>query len=157
MYIDHLCNYPEHLEAVANWIYDEFVIKPKGSLSFKEVVEYLNKTNEESLPMTFVAILDNECVGTVSIFKNDLKTQETLTPWLASLFVNPEYRGRGVGEALINHVQHVVKELGYESLYLRTEHTSKYYRGLGWEFVYKTEDEKGQETEVFKYKLNNLK
>lgn len=153
MYIDHLCNHPEHLETVATWIYDEFVIKAKGNLNFEEVVEYLNKTNKESFPMTFAAMINNECVGTVSIFANDLKTQDILTPWLASLYVDPEHRGKGIGEVLIEHVQHVVKELGYEALYLRTEHTSKYYRGLGWEFVYKTEDEKGQETEVFKYNI----
>jgi len=43
-----------------------------------------------------------------------------------------------------------VKELGYEILYLRTEHTSEYYRRFGWEFLYKTLDEKGHETEVFR-------
>ena len=37
--------------------------------------------------------------------------------------------------------------------YLRTEHTSEYYGKLGWEFVFKTYDEKEQHTEIFKYKI----
>ena len=153
MYIDHLCNHPEYIDIVSTWIHNEFVIKTKGSLNFKEVVEYLSNTNEKDYPMAFIALVDNACVGTVSIFENDLQTQKVLTPWLASLYVSPNHRGQGVGEMLISHVQDVVKRLGFENLYLRTEHTSEYYRRLGWEFVYKTEDEKGQETEVFKYKL----
>ena len=103
-----------------------------------------------TFPITLVAIKDDECVGTVSVFENDLKTQNDLTPWLASLYVNPQYRGQGIAEKLINRVKEVIEELGFKELYLRTEHTSEYYRRLGWEFVYKTHDEKGQETEVFK-------
>lgn len=56
---------------------------------------------------------------------------------------------------LINKVKKIVKELGYKTLYLRTEHTSEYYRKLGWEYVYKTQDEKGQETEVFRISVNH--
>ena len=56
---------------------------------------------------------------------------------------------------MINRVQEVVKGLGVKTLYLRTEHTSGYYKRLGWEYVYKTHDEKGQETEVFKISVNS--
>lgn len=153
MRIDHLFKHTEYIASVAAWIYDEFVIKTGGSISFNEVVAYLSNTNDQIFPMAFVAIVDNECVGTVSIFKNDLKTQEALTPWLASLYVSPQHRGQGIGYKLIKHVQEVVKALGYEAVYLRTEHTSEYYKSLGWIFVYNAVDEKGQETEVFKYIL----
>lgn len=155
MYIDYLCNHPEHINTVANWIYDEFVIKAKGTLSLGTVIEYFGNTQLKSFPITLIALVDGECTGTVSIFKNDLKTQRDLTPWLASLYVNPHYRGKGIAKELINKVQQVVKELGFKELYLRTEHTSEYYRRLGWNFVYKTHDEKGQETEVFKISINN--
>lgn len=103
--------------------------------------------------MTFIAVLDNKCVGTVSIFENDLKTQKSLKHWLSSLDVSPDNRGKGAGRKLINHIQEVVKKSGFETLYLRTEYTSEYYRRLGWKFVYKTKDEKGQETEGFEYEL----
>ncbi len=155
VYIDYLYNHPEHINTVANWIYSEFVVKASGTLSLDKVLEYLANTKLTSFPITLIAVIDGECAGTVSIFENDLKTQRDLTPWLASLYVNPHYRGKGIAKELINKVQQVVKELGFKELYLRTEHTSEYYRRLGWEFVYKTHDEKGQETEVFKIFINN--
>lgn len=69
--------------------------------------------------------------------------------------MGPYYRGQGIAEKLINKVEEVVKGLGFKTLYLRIEHTSEYYRRLGWEYVYKTNDEKGQETEVFRISVNN--
>jgi N-acetylglutamate synthase-like GNAT family acetyltransferase len=153
MYIDYLYNHPEYIKIVSSWIHSEFVVKAKGSLNLEKVAEYFSNTNIESFPITLIAIIDNECIGTVSIFQNDLKTRKDLIPWLASLYVNSDYRGQGIGEMLINQVKKVVKGLGFKSLYLRTEHTSEYYIRLGWEFVCKTQDEKGQETKVFKYQI----
>ncbi|SKC54551.1 GNAT family N-acetyltransferase [Maledivibacter halophilus] len=156
MYIDYLCNYPEYVETVANWIHNEFVIESEKSLKKLDLItEYFKKTNVKSFPITLVAVIDSECVGTISIFENDLKTQDNLTPWLASLYVRPNYRSQGIAEKLINRVREVVKGLGFETLYLRTEHTSEYYKKLGWEYVYKTHDGKGQETQVFRISINN--
>ena len=156
MYIDYLCNHPEYVNAVSNWIFCEFVVESEKNLKkLEQIIEYFKNTNVTSFPITLIAVEDNECVGTISIFENDLKTQNDLTPWLASLYVSPYYRGQGIAEKLINRVQEVVKECGFKTLYLRTEHTSEYYKRLGWEYVYKTHDEKGQETKVFRIAVNN--
>lgn len=57
-------------------------------------------------------------------------------------------------EKLIEKVVSKVKELGFDDLYLRTEHTSEYYLKRGWEFVYKTIDTNNQETEVYRLLIN---
>lgn len=156
MYIDYLCNNPEYVEIVAKWIYSEFVVESEMSLKkLEEINEYFKNTKLTTFPITLIAVVNNECVGTVSIYENDLKTQTELSPWLASLYVNSCYRGQGIAEKLINKVQEVVKHLGFKTLYLRTEHTSEYYKRLGWEYVYKTYDEKGEETEVLRISINN--
>lgn len=156
MYIDYLYNHPEYIEIVANWIYNEFVIESEKSFEkLKQIIEYFKNTNSTYFPITLIAVINAECVGTISIFENDLKNQNELTPWLASLYVSPYYRGQGIAEKLINRVQEVVKGLNFKTLYLRTEHTSEYYRRLGWKYLYKTHDEKGQETEIFRISLNN--
>ena len=156
MHIDYLCNKPEYVKTVSNWIYSEFVVESEKSLKkLEEINEHFNNTKLTYFPITLIAVVNDECVGTISIYENDLKTQTDLTPWLASLYVSPYYRCQGIAEKLINRVQEVVKDLGFKTLYLRTEYTSEYYRRLGWEYVYKTHDEKGQETEVFRISINN--
>jgi predicted N-acetyltransferase YhbS len=62
-----------------------------------------------------------------------------LTPWLAAVYVMPEYRRRGVGAALI---QAVVEKaaLGVETLYLSTVGREEYYASLGWDVIHRSDD-----------------
>jgi len=149
MEIGYLCNYPQYINTVSRWIYEEFVIKSGSRMTLEKVNQYFRNTSANDFPITLVAISDNKCVGTVSLFENDLDTQDSLRPWLASLFVEPTCRGLGIAEKLINQLLKTAGNLGYEKLYLRTEHTSEYYRTRNWMSLGKTIDGKGQETEVF--------
>ena len=153
MEIKYLANCPEYVEQVVNWIYGEFVVKGKNPCHIEKVNEHFSHTNTNSFPITLVALVNDQCVGTVSLFENDLKNQKALTPWLASLYVDVPYRSKGIAKKLIEQVKEIAKEMGFEVLYLRTEHTAGYYRDLGWTYHEKTIDEKGQETEIFKIEL----
>jgi thiamine pyrophosphokinase len=151
MTIDYLSNRPEYIETVASWIFTEFVISTPRTAPYEKILRNFSNTHRSELPVTLVAIEDGECIGTVSVFMNDFKTQSQLTPWLAALYVVPEYRGRGVAKNLIGHVYFIAKQLKYRCLYLRTEHASGYYERLGWSFVCRATDEYGIETDVYKY------
>lgn len=155
MKIENLKNYPQFVEEISKWIYDEFADK-KSSLKIEDISRFFRNENNDKFPITFVAIENNICLGTVSVFENDLKNQNILKPWLASLYVYPNYRGRGIAEKLISHLLHEIKKVGYETIYLRTEHTAKYYLKRNWKFCYKTVDEKNLETEVYKYDLAEI-
>jgi len=61
-------------------------------------------------------------IGRVSLFSNDLKERNDLTPWLGSLYVSTDYRNRGIAKQLMDKVIKTSRILGYEILYLRTEH-----------------------------------
>ena len=50
---------------------------------------------------TFVAVVDGEDIGLVRGARDDLQPN---TAWLISMWVSPEVRGQGVGEALIDAV-----------------------------------------------------
>ncbi|MGI1806850.1 GNAT family N-acetyltransferase [Exiguobacterium sp. TDN 0502] len=96
MIIDTLSNHPEQLEVVATMIHNEFVQKKKGTTSYDKVRGFLDKKLDASYPVTFVALDDVTCVGTVSLFENDLNKRPAYTPWLASLFVEKAYRNQGM-------------------------------------------------------------
>jgi len=56
-----------------------------------------------------------------------------LTPWLAMLFVAPEYRDEGIGAALIRVVLGRTQALGFSRLNLYTSgDLPRYYEKLGW-------------------------
>ncbi|WP_117149168.1 MULTISPECIES: GNAT family N-acetyltransferase [Paraliobacillus] len=152
MNIDFLSNHPNNIKEVSEMIYKEFVVKTKSGMEYEDVVKHFSNTRDTILPITLVALENGECLGTVSIFENDLTIRAMYKPWLASLYTKPAYRGRGIGQQLVARTIDVVKELGFKELYLRTEDTSEYYRNRGWIYVETVSDDKCEKINVFKIK-----
>jgi len=102
------------------------------------VWELFSRTANESLPMGLVALINGKPVGTASLIPDDMeggrmsRSIHILTPWLADLFVIPEYRGKGIGSALINRIESEAGRLGYGMIYLYTEDCTSLYDSLGW-------------------------
>jgi len=135
MIIDTLSNHPEQLEVVATMIHTEFVQKKNRTTPYEQVKAFLDKKPSEPYPMTFVALDDVACVGTVSLFENDLNERPAYTPWLASLFVEKGYRNQGIAQQLINQLIVYAKSRQVSTIYLKTENASAYYKKLGWTLV----------------------
>lgn len=135
MIIDTLSNHPEQLEVVATMIHTEFVQKKKGTAPYEKVIAFLDKKPSEPYPMTFVALDDVTCTGTVSLFENDLNERLVYTPWLASLFVEKVYRNQGIAQQLINQLIVYAKSRQITTIYLKTENASAYYKKLGWTLI----------------------
>jgi len=151
--IEFLADNMIYAEQVAKWIYNEFIVNKRSGISFEQILNSVNETHKNKLPIRLVAILDEQCVGTVAIVENDLKGSE-YTPWLAALYVDEAHRKNKIGEKLIERVKAVVRDLGYDELYLRTEHAGNYYRRLNWEYVETRTDEFGIKPDVFRFLLS---
>ncbi len=154
MEIDYLHNHAEYIETVSEWIYYEFVQPAPGRAALKRINDTFAQAGIDLFPVSFVAVEGGECVGTASLFENDLKMQWEFTPWLAAVYVRPDCRNRGIGKQLVQRVLEKARSLGYHTVYLRTENACEYYKGLGWLFLYRTQDETAQETEVYRFDLN---
>jgi GNAT superfamily N-acetyltransferase len=90
-----------------------------------------SKRSEE----TFVLIADDVPVGTASFVINDLPSRPDLTPWLASVLVRPQFRGRGYSVPLIQHVEAVAAAASVPTLWLYTWSAEPLYARLGWQRV----------------------
>ena len=110
----------------------------------KEMQEHAIKEPASSaVPMTLIALIDNELAGSCRICEDDFDgARPNLTPWLATLFVLPEHRGKGVGSALANKAANEVQASGCgDVLYLwacEREVAMGMYRKLGWEVMEET-------------------
>lgn len=98
MEIEFLSNRKDKVEEVADMIYKGFVAETTSKMTYEEVVKFFSTTKDDALPVILIALDDDVCLGTVSIFENDLRVRPNYKPWLASLFVKPEYRSKSVGE-----------------------------------------------------------
>lgn len=149
MQIVNLHDHPEWLPEVAHWIYTEFIETLRPTLTRAAVIAALQERQAQTLPLTYLGVVDGTCVATVSLVGNDLGARPEWSPWLASLYVLPAMRGQGCARRLIDHIQSVAAGLGHTTLYLRTETAAAYYRRLGWRQIDALTDEFQLFTEVF--------
>jgi predicted N-acetyltransferase YhbS len=96
------------------------------------------QADAERLPTTLLALEGDTLLGSVSLVLDDLPGRDELSPWLASLYVPPEHRNRGVGGALVEAAVAEARRLGVERLHLFTPGHEAYYAGRGWRVLERT-------------------
>ncbi len=127
-WIEPLFRHPQHRARIAGWIYDEFWReKPGYSPAFFEGL-LAQAEHEDRLPLSLVALVDGEPVGTVNLIENDDETRPQLRPWLAALIVRPAFRRRGVGSALVRELLRQADRLGEREVFLGTDNPGFYVR-----------------------------
>lgn len=95
--------------------------------------EFENQPGDGLLPVTFVALEGGQLLGTVSLIFDDLPGFAHLNPWLASLIVLPEHRGKSVASFLIRAAGEHLRSLGYLEAFLFTESAQPLFEKLGWQ------------------------
>ena len=139
MEIKHISERPESIPEIAAWIENEWG-HDSVELTFDNIYSTLLKqVTIHQIPETFVAVENGKFLGTASIVEDDMSTRPGLTPWLASVFVDPEFRNKGVGSELVKTIMKEAKIIGIKKLYLWTANKMDFYSKLGWNFFEQTE------------------
>ncbi len=89
--------------------------------------------NYETLPIAWIAHEGDAALATASLRTHDLEGREQLSPWLGGVFVQPQYRGRGIATALCKTVETKAASMGITCLYLFTHGQEALYERIGWE------------------------
>lgn len=95
----------------------------------------------DRLEVSLVARVDGELAGTVLLVRSELDAAHEVSPWLAGLAVGPEFRGRGIGTALVKAVEAHGCAQRVDILHLYTWEARRFYASLGWRSVETFEDE----------------
>ncbi len=123
---------PDLVEQVAAWGFAEWGHLNSRETLAQRVIRIRGKLNTDRVPMAFVALGDDGgIVGTASLIFDDLEG-DPRNPWLASVYVPPEHRKKGIATALVRTVEDAARRLGYTRLYLFTSTAPDLYAGLGW-------------------------
>lgn len=135
MKIINLAQAPEHIPTIAaghqaQWGY----LNPGGTLESR--IERMQRFLQgAAIPAMYICVDGRHVIGTAALVASDMDSHPELSPWLASVYVNPEYRKRGVGAALVKHVVSAAKAQGQSPLYLFTPDRASFYQSLGWQFI----------------------
>jgi len=150
--IEYLADFPELVPLVARWHHDQWSYMNPGRTLADRIDEYRSKHGRGRIPTTVVGLLDDQPVGSASLIEHDMDTHMELTPWLASVFVHPEHRGRGFGSALVRRIEREAERLGIDVLYLFTPDRESLYARLQWR-VMSREEYRGERVVVMKKKI----
>ena len=132
MRIAPLVEHPDLAAQVAAWGFAEWGHLNPGQTLAQRTIRIQGKMNVDRVPIAFVALDDDGgIVGTASLIFDDLEG-DPRNPWLASVYVPPEHRKKGVASALVQTVEDAARRLGYTRLYLFTSTAPKLYADLGW-------------------------
>ncbi|MFO0992141.1 MAG: GNAT family N-acetyltransferase [Hyphomicrobiales bacterium] len=119
----------------ARWRAGEFADVLGTSVAEEE--QALRKlATDQSQQVALIATCDGHPAGTCLLVTSEIDPLHDVSPWLAGLYVAPEFRRIGVGRALVSAIEEWARLKSIPRIYLYTDDREvSYYRNLGWNAV----------------------
>lgn len=130
--IESIADHLDLIDTIAAWHWHEWGRTDRGGSQDAWAERIRCFTHRDRIPTMYVAFLQGELAGSVTLNAHDMATHLELSPWLSGVFVNPPARGNGVASSLVRHAMSEAWKLGVARLYLYTSSARGLYESLGW-------------------------
>ncbi len=144
MHIISLNERPELVPEAATWFAARWHISTSAYLDSMQA----GLTNPCGIPKWYLAVEGEDIVGGCGLIANDFHDRPDLTPNLCALWVDEDYRCRGIAGRLLQHAEREAVRMGIDTLYLVTDHTS-FYERYGWQLFTMVQGSDGNETRMY--------
>ena len=136
MKFEFLADRQDAIPIVAGWYFEEWGCNIPGN-SLEQTIDRLNeKLNRDKLPLPILAVEAEKILGFSQLKLHEMNIYPDREFWLGSLFVEPKFRGKGIGSALANKIVAIAADFGIKELYLQTEAVDGgLYQQLGWHSI----------------------
>ena len=128
-----IADHPELIPGIARWLWEEWG-RAKGRTLEATVARIGSRTARIGLEQCVVLLDAGVPAGTASLVHDDLDDRPDLTPWLASVYVAPPFRGRSHSVRLVRAIERLAAAT-VPSLWLQTSTAAGLYARLGWVLV----------------------
>ncbi len=131
--VEPLARHRDWLPLLAEWFVSEWPgwYGPGGEGNLSLDLETF-AASETSLPIGFVALMDNKPIGAGALKAESIPSHKHLTPWAAAGYVLPSSRGRGIGAALLKSMLVHAQSLGHKHVYCGTSTAESLLLRSGW-------------------------
>ena len=103
---------------------------------------------EGPIPDAYIAVEDGKIVGGYTLAIKELLYSKERGLWIATLYMDPAYRGKHLSPVLIEHAPRRGGALGYDKIYLASEHVN-YYEKYGFYTIGPDACAWGEPTQMF--------
>lgn len=122
---------PQWAQRACRWYSEKWGITLRA---YEESVEICLR-QKTGIPQWYLAATETgRIAGGLGVIENDFHTRADLTPNVCAVFVEPEFRGKGLARKMLDNVCRDMARMGQTDLYLLTDHTD-FYEKLGWHFL----------------------
>lgn len=134
MEIIDLRDAPHHIPTIAAWHSAEWGHLNPGQTLEGRIEKMQAYLNNNPVPAMLIGVEGDEVLGTSAMVESDMDNclYQDLTPWLASVYVREDLRGRGFGKQLVRALMDYAGKQGISTLYLFTPDQAPFYAKLGW-------------------------
>jgi GNAT superfamily N-acetyltransferase len=118
-------------DITARWRYDAFFAQ--DGITFEESRDALRAwMGSLGYEAALLAEVDGRPAGSCLFVREEIEPAHDLTPWLAALYVAPQFRKLGIASALVRAIEQHARDVGCRELYLYTITAEPLYAKLGW-------------------------
>ena len=124
----------DNLNKMTKWIYEWW--GNNEAFTLEQIKVFLkNCMQKDRLPQTYGAFIRDSIIGMYQFTYEDLFVRPDIYPWLANVYVDEKYRGKGVCRKMLESVKGNAKQnTQVNELWLYTKHINLYDK-FGWEYV----------------------
>lgn len=129
----YLTDRPDLIPLLATWFHHEWG-RRNPDLTVDKIARNLeDRLHRNRLPLTFVAFLSTQPVGTASLKIREMEIYPQYLHWLGAVYVLPEHRHQGVGTQIVEHAISEAERLDVRELYLYTRGSQSFYAKFEWQ------------------------
>lgn len=138
---------PQLKDSAAEWFHDHWGVPKEAYLECMDA--YLRGETEYGW---YLCLDDDSIVGGLGVIENDFHDRKDLKPNVCAVWIDEEYRGRGIAGKLLDLVVEDMRSKGVTPLYLVSDHVG-FYERYGWEFLCMAQgDDEPEMTRVYMHK-----
>ncbi len=143
-----LSEHPGWRLQAAHWFHEKWKVPQE---------EYLASISESLLslspvPQWYIAVEGQQIIAGAGVIENDFHNRKDLTPNVCALYVEWEWRCRGIAGDLLASICNDMSGKGISTIYLITKHTV-FYERYGWDFLCTVQSDDGEPMRMYQKRL----
>lgn len=140
-----LREFPDYKEQAARWFSQKWGIPLSAYLESMEQCV----SQKTGVPQWyFILNQKQELLAGAGVIENDFHNRPDLHPNLCALFVEEPFRNQGIARCLLDYIRKDMGRMGFDRLYLVTDHTD-FYERCGWNFFTMVKGDDGCQTRLY--------
>jgi GNAT superfamily N-acetyltransferase len=122
-----LNDFPSYMDEIITYVDKNWNAVVKA---FTDVVNQCF-TKKSYLPQCYIMVRDEKIIGFYQLVEQELLVRKDLSPWITCIFIDEKERGKRLSARLLKHGRSIAGNLGYEKVYLTTDHI-QFYEKFGF-------------------------